>query len=124
MKDDASVDIIRKSFELLDTIQEAIEYIGEKTAESELESLLSLFSDIIRGIGQLEISLDHILQEISDPMLEETAHELADALDIVAGSYQIEDIYQAEIDVCSRLEPAFMSWKSALQDILQPHVLN
>lgn len=116
-------EVVRRSLELLDTIQEALLYVTGSVGKDEYQTILALFNDVVEAIRNVDFSLDPIISGLNDETLIASAYQLVSAINVFIKHSEDEECQFLIHDVRQEVMPAFRGWYGRLEELLMPKIV-
>ena len=109
---EVNLQIYRKTLELFSTIDNAVEYIGEKTLEGEFDICITLLQDIKMGIEEIDSSLAILMSRLNKYFeMGLMTSELTYQLDRIEKAYGNVNIDVINLMIEESLKPIIQSWR-------------
>ena len=118
-----SIEVMRKTLELMDTCIEGVEYIARKLHEGKMEACLYLLEDIVCGFCKMKDSMDLLNSYFSRHYDDNKEIEVESELDAIITAYKLHHINQAILHA-GRLQTRFMVWKGELEGHFRSFILS
>ncbi len=117
-------EVIRKTLDLLETMEEGLTYIKEKLKELNIEVTMPILADTINAFSTIEESANSFLKDATSGDMAENTDKLRKAFNFIVEEYE-NDRGQKALEIMQlTLEPAFKSWKAELERVLRPYIIS
>ena len=110
--------------ELLETMEEGMDYIRAKLGELNIEETVTVLTDLITAFTEVEKSISSMMEELPENQIPQKDDELRIAFDTMVKEYETAKGQKAYKIMQFTLEPAFENWKEELENILKPYVVS
>lgn len=118
------VEVINRTVELAETIQEGLEFIQSKLSEAALEDTSFMLNNVIQGIDAIQASLEPMIKEMNIVMDETAFNRLLQSLDNMVQAYEQNDQNKAVSILDSSLIRSYGDWKRQLCNVLEQYTLS
>lgn len=116
-------EVICRIFDLLQTIDDALEHMEVQLEELRMEESAVLFKDISEAISNIaNHDLLLLIYNTGEYSLD-TIINLRKAITMIINAYEQNNLAAIQCGLINRLIPAFSAWKKELKDILVPAIL-
>lgn len=120
---DRYIDVIQRSFELLQTMEEGLEYMHSRIQEGEYEASIVMMQDVSVAYSVLGRSLFPVLEKLLPNKIEELGNKFQQALIRLLAAYEQRTWGDVEATLSHVLMPCYRTWKVELEKQLQPYIL-
>ena len=117
-------EIIKYTLDLLETMEEGMDYVKAKLGELNIEGTVTVLTDLITAFTEVEKSISSMMEELPKNQISEKADKLRIAFYMMVKEYESSKVQKAYEIMQSTLEPEFRNWKKELENILKPYVLS
>lgn len=117
-------EVIKYILDLLETMEEGMEYVKTKLGELNIEGSVRLLTDLVSAFTEVEISISPMIEGITENKILEKADKLRSAFDTIVKEYENPKGRKAYEIMQFTLEPSFRNWKQELETILKPYILS
>lgn len=114
-------DVIKRSLELSETLEEGLIYVEEKLGEGQIEDTIDLIGDIIQGFITIQESIKLMETEFNLVQLNSLIETINKDFDLLADTYEKNDIYRVNY-VLPLLLNDYRIWKIELHRLLDKYV--
>ena len=118
--DEQKRDLARRMLEIMDTMEEALQYMQTQLDELKLEAGKELFSDFAMGAGRLTELLPEFFMEERKEQLVQVLRELRDAISGMQDAFTGGELPQMQQVLAQILLPAFTAWREEARQHLLP----
>ncbi|WP_053955791.1 hypothetical protein [Inediibacterium massiliense] len=119
----AKQEVIQKTLDLLETMEEGIVYVKEKLEQLNIEATITVMTDLITAFIEIEKSITPILEK-QDNKIKEATYKLRNALDTMVKEYETTKGQKSVEIMQLNIEPAFKNWKKELEKTLRPYIVS
>lgn len=117
-------EVIEKTLQLLETIEEALIYIQKQLDELRYEEGFTVLKDAMEAISSIESAIDPMRDGLPENSLNALAAAIKENMDKAINSYE----QGKEVNLVEQIEnevlPSFMSWKEEVERVLNPYMLS
>jgi hypothetical protein len=85
-------DVLKRSTELLETVQEGLLHILKRLNEGHFEDTIYLFEDAVEAFSVIERSLNVIPKYLLNEDLSELTVKVKNAIELAVGAYELKDL--------------------------------
>lgn len=118
--DEQKRDLARRMLEIMETMEEALQYMQTQLDELKLEAGKELFSDFAMGAGRLTELLPEFFMEERKEQLVQVLRELRDAISGMQDAFTGGELPQMQQVLAQILLPAFTAWREEARQHLLP----
>ena len=118
--DEQKRDLARRMLEIMETMEEALQYMQTQLDELKLEAGKELFSDFAMGAGRLTELLPEFFMEERKEQLVQVLRELRDAISGMQDAFAGGELPQMQQVLAQILLPAFTAWREESRQLLLP----
>ena len=118
--DEQKRDLARRMLEIMETMEEALQYMQTQLDELKLEAGKELFSDFAMGAGRLTELLPEFFMEERREQLVQVLRELRDAISGMQDAFVGGELPQMQQVLAQILLPAFTAWREEARGLLLP----
>ena len=118
--DEQKRDLARRMLEIMETMEEALQYMQTQLDELKLEAGKELFSDFAMGAGRLTELLPEFFMEERKEQLVQVLRELRDAISGMQDAFAGGELPQMQQVLAQILLPAFTAWREEARQHLLP----
>lgn len=118
------LDIMRQTSELLITGYEGLTHIQQLLKEGKFKDTIPLFSDVVHAFSVIENSVDNLPVEMLSDDSKSLTTKVRDALDLVVGSYELEQSGKVQEMLQFTLIPRYRRWMEELDRIFNPYLVS
>ena len=118
--DEQKRDLARRMLEIMDTMEEALQYMQTQLDELKLEAGKELFSDFAMAAGRLTELLPEFFMEERKEQLVQVLRELRDAISGMQDAFAGGELPQMQQVLAQILLPAFTAWREEARQHLLP----
>lgn len=118
--DEQKRDLARRMLEIMETMEEALQYMQTQLDELKLEAGKELFSDFAMGAGRLTELLPEFFMEERKEQLVQVLRELRDAISGMQDAFTGGELPQMQQVLAQILLPAFTAWREEARGLLLP----
>ncbi len=118
--DEQKRDLARRMLEIMETMEEALQYMQTQLDELKLEAGKELFSDFSMAAGRLTELLPEFFMEERREQLVQVLRELRDAISGMQDAFVGGELPQMQQVLAQVLLPAFTSWREEARQLLLP----
>jgi hypothetical protein len=109
-------DVLKKSTELLETVQEGLLYTLKRLNEGHFEDTIYLFEDAVEAFSVIERSLNVIPKDILNEDVTELTAKVKNAIELIVSAYELKDDAKVKEILQFSLIPRCKKWNEALAD--------
>ena len=109
--DEQKRDLARRMLEIMETMEEALQYMQTQLDELKLEAGKELFSDFAMGAGRLTELLPEFFMEERKEQLVQVLRELRDAISGMQDAFVGGELSQMQQVLAQVMTPAFTAWR-------------
>ena len=109
--DEQKRDLARRMLEIMETMEEALQYMQTQLDELKLEAGKELFSDFAMGAGRLTELLPEFFMEERKEQLVQVLRELRDAISGMQDAFVGGELSQMQQVLAQVMVPAFTAWR-------------
>ena len=118
--DEQKRDLARRMLEIMETMEEALQYMQTQLDELKLEAGKELFSDFSMAAGRLTELLPEFFMEERKEQLVQVLRELRDAISGMQDAFAGGELPQMQQVLAQILLPAFTAWREEARQHLLP----
>ena len=118
--DEQKRDLARRMLEIMETMEEALQYMRAQLDELKLEAGKELFSDFAMAAGRLTELLPEFFVEERKEQLVQVLRDLRDAISGMQDSFAEGELPQMKQVLAQVLLPAFTAWREEVRELLLP----
>lgn len=115
-------EVIKYTLDLLETMEEGIDYVKAKLGELNIEGTVTVLTDLIAAFTEVEKSISPMLEKLPDNNIIEKSDKLRRAFDIMVKEYESNKGQKTYEIMQLTLQPAFKKWKEEMEIILRLHI--
>lgn len=117
-------EVILSILELLETMEEGIEYIEEKLQNLDIESSTTVLQDTINAFSAIEAAVTPMVDQLEENEILEKTEELKGSFNRLVKEYEKDNGQEfTQINQLS-LKPVFENWKTEIELRLRPYVVS
>lgn len=117
-------EVIEKSLQLLETIEEGLIYIQKQLEELRYEEGFTVLKDAMEAIASIENAIHPMKDGLPENSLDDLVAVVKENMDKAINSYE----HGKELDLGDQIEkeiyPSFMKWKDEVERVLSPFILS
>lgn len=117
-------EVIEKSLQLLETIEEGLIYIQKQLEELRYEEGFTVLKDAMEAIVSIESAIHPMKDGLQENCLDVLAVAIKESMKKAINSYE----NGKELDLGEQIEkeilPSFMKWKEEVERVLNPYILS
>jgi len=117
-------EVIKNTLDLLETMEEVMNYVKNKLKELNIEGTITLLTDLITAFIQVEKSLLPMMNKLRQNQILEKTDKLRIAFDSMVKEYENSKGQRAYEIMQFTLNPAFSNWRQELENTLKPYILS
>lgn len=118
------IEIIDRSLELTNTIEEGLRHMNYLIGELQYEGAFQMFNDVAEAIFSIEKATLPLIAEGPEHGLAELANRLREAISVVLKDYEDKNVNLAPDHMENGLMPAYIQWKAELTRVLNVYKLS
>lgn len=118
------LDVMKQSYELVDTIVEGLEHIQQLLKDGSLEQTLYLVEDVIVGYSTVERSILPISEELENDTISSLTNEVKVALRQLANAYEEQKHGEVQEVLQFHVLPLVKKWKRELDEAFAPYTIS
>lgn len=109
--DEQKRDLARRMLEIMETMEEALQYMQTQLDELKLEAAKELFDDFAAAAGRLTELLPEIFMEERKEQLVKVLEDLRDAISGMQDAFVGGELSQMQQVLAQVMAPAFTAWR-------------
>ncbi|WHH61514.1 hypothetical protein [Petroclostridium sp. X23] len=117
-------EVIAQILDLLETMEEGMDYVKQKLEELNIEGTITVLTDLTSAFIEIEKSISSMLEKLPENKIIEKAGKLSTAFDIMVKEYESTNRQKVYEIMQFTLEPTFKNWKDELGEIMKPLILS
>jgi hypothetical protein len=118
------VNVMKRTLELSESCQEALEHIKARLNEGNFEETMRLMDDLVNGFYQIEKSVQAFSSSLPSNQMENTTNQVRKAMEHVVSAYEQGERGKVLEIIQFNLLPNYKKWKTELETTLHPFVLS
>lgn len=116
-------EVMRRSIELSETIEEGLLYIEKRIKEGCLEEVQTLFNDIIEGFTAINDSIEVFKGKLIRNNLDLLTEKVWENLELLSKTYDLNNIIKVN-QIIIRLISDYNFWKNELHRVIGTYINN
>ena len=117
-------EVIKHTLDLLETMEEGMDYVKAKLGELNIEGTVTVLTDLITAFTEVEKSISPMMAELPENQILEKADKLRTDFDMMVKEYEASKGQKAYEIMQFTLEPSFKNWKQELENTLKPYTIS
>jgi len=117
-------EVIEKSLQLLETIEEGFVYIQNQLAELRYEEGFTVLKDAMEAIASIENAIHPMKDGLPENSLDDLVAVVKENMDKAINSYEQSKETELEEQIEKEILPSFMKWKEEVKRVLNPFILS
>lgn len=116
-------DVIKRSLELSETIDEGLVYIQRKLDEEQIEDTIDLMGDVIQGFITIQESIASIESQVNSEQFKSLTETIKKDFDMIVDTYEMNDINRLKF-ILPLLLNDYRLWKNELSELMRKYIAN
>lgn len=117
-------EVIERTLQLLETIEEGFDYIQNQVAELRYEEAFTILQDIMEGIDSIERAIYPMKDGLVENNIDILAVSVRESMNKTVSIYEQSKEVDLENQMAKEIFPAFRSWKEEIERVLMPYVVS
>ncbi|MED4461198.1 hypothetical protein [Metabacillus fastidiosus] len=119
---ETSIDIMRQSLDLQETVLEGLEHVQKQISEGKFEDTISLFRDIVQAFFSIESSLKCLPDQI---LIDEVIIDnIRGSLNIAVNAYESKNYMNVQEVIEFKIIPMYKEMKIQLEQTFNPYIIS
>lgn len=118
------IEVMRKSVELSETVQEGLQHIQKLLTEGQGEQTVFLFEDILSAYATITRTIEPALRELKNENIPAIQFECSKAADLVVIAYEAKEYAKVQEALQFNLVPKFKKLNQELESAFRPFLVS